>query len=299
MLHSLAISSLVALTTALAVDKPLDVCGTPPPSEGLVDAVKEFRLQEQELRTQGLVAQANVVVDTYIHIISSDGTPQGGNVSDDIVRRQIDVLNEGLSGTGFSVTLKGVDRTVNAAWANDRSEVAMKRELRKGSYKDLNLYYLNAPQGSASIGGYCYFPVQGARPGSDSFIRDGCVMQFGSMPGGSLGSNNLGKVTVHEVGHWFGLFHTFQGGCEASSGGDQVDDTPAHAAPRTASDYQCPADSNIDTCPSLPGSDPLHNYMSYRQDRCYTEFTPGQISRMVSLWRYRDSSAGWSTASIN
>ncbi|KID85650.1 metalloprotease MEP1 [Metarhizium guizhouense ARSEF 977] len=299
MLHSLAISSLVALTTALAVDKPLDVCGTPPPSEGLVDAVKEIRLQEQELSTQGLVAQANVVVDTYIHIISSDGTPQGGNVSDDIVRRQMDVLNQGLSGTGFSVTLRGVDRTVNAAWANDRNEVAMKRELRKGSYKDLNLYYLNAPQGSASIGGYCYFPVQGARPGSESFIRDGCVMQFGSMPGGSLGSNNLGKVTVHEVGHWFGLFHTFQGGCEASSGGDLVDDTPAHAAPRTASDYQCPAGSNIDTCPSLPGLDPLHNYMSYRQDRCYTEFTRGQISRMVSLWRYRDPSAGFSTASIN
>ncbi|KAG8414811.1 hypothetical protein J3459_009654 [Metarhizium acridum] len=115
MLHSLAISSLVALATALAVDKPLDVCGTPPPSEGFVDAVKEFRLQEQKLATQGLVAKAKVVVDTYVHIVSSDGTPQGGNVPDDTIRRQMDVLTQGLSGTGFSVTLKGVDRSVNAA----------------------------------------------------------------------------------------------------------------------------------------------------------------------------------------
>ncbi|KAG8425823.1 hypothetical protein J3459_009655 [Metarhizium acridum] len=170
--------------------------------------------------------------------------------------------------------------------------------MKKGSYKDLSLYHLKAPQGSANNGGYCCFPVQGATPGSDSFIRDGRVMQFGSMPGGSLGANNQGKLTVHEVGHWFGLFHTFQGECETYSGGDLVNDTPAHVAPRSQSDYQCPAGSDIDTCPSLPGLDPLHNFMSYRQGRCWTE-TLGQINRMVSLWRYRDPSARWSIASIH
>lgn len=107
MLHSLAISSLVALTTALAVDKPLDVCGTPPPSEGLVDAVKQFRLQEQELSTQGLVRQANVVVDTYIHIISSDGTPQGGNVS-------VSSTNDGLTNTKLTGRVLRTHRTTSS-----------------------------------------------------------------------------------------------------------------------------------------------------------------------------------------
>src|SRR4051794_10647282 len=57
------------------------------------------------------------------------------------------------------------------------------------------------------------------------------------------------------IGHWFGLRHPFEGGCEEVGGGDGVLDTPA----QSASSYGCQIGRN--RCPNRPGSDPIHNYM--------------------------------------
>jgi hypothetical protein len=128
----------------------------------------------------------------------------------------------------------------------------MKRALRKGTYKTLNIYVLKHM--TDEFIGYCYFPEK-TSAGSTVYIRDGCSVQYDTLPGGSMPNFNLGHIATHEVGHWFGVYHTFQGGCEGE--GDSVADTPAQASASEG----CP--EGRDSCPNQPGKDPIHNYMDY------------------------------------
>jgi hypothetical protein len=160
-------------------------------------------------------------------------------------------MNDNYAGTGFSFSLKNVTRTINSRWATDANELAMKKALRQGGYDALNVYFLTSASGYL---GYCYFPDTVA-PGSDDFYYDGCTILASSVPGGGETNYEEGKTVTHEVGHWFGLYHTFEGGCTGS--GDSVSDTPAQSSPTSG----CPA--TRDSCPNQAGADPIHNYMDY------------------------------------
>lgn len=194
-----------------------------------------------------------------------------------MIQDQMRVLNEDYAPSGFQFTLANATRTINPAWArlteNDPLEKDIKAALRQGSYSDLNLYFYDDLEG---VLGYCYFPV--ANPSPEELNTDGCSLVAASVPGGSAERYNLGKTATHEVGHWLGLFHTFQGGCRD---GDGVADTPAQESASSG----CPI--GRDSCPG-GGVDPIHNYMDYSDDPCLEEFTPGQWARMHSFWsRYR------------
>lgn len=174
-----------------------------------------------------------------------------------MLNAQLDVINSDFAPHGISFTLEEITRTVNPRWSRDQDEMQMKQELRRGDYKTLNVYFLGGMSGGAL--GYCYFPTR-ASPGSSAFIRDGCTVSSETVPSCGGGGNGFhrGKTTTHEIGHWFSLYHTFQGGC--SGEGDQIDDTPAQSSPSRG----CPR--GRDSCPGQPGLDPIHNYMDYSNE---------------------------------
>jgi hypothetical protein len=223
-------------------------------------------------------------VPVYVHVIT-DGAV--GNVTDAQIAAQIAVLNrtfaggEGGANTGFSFTLAGVTRTDNAEWFNAGSggkpEHAMKAALHQGGDDALNFYSTTA----GDFLGWAYLPDITTKPGQA--YLDGIVIDWESIPGTSAtyaGRYDQGETATHEAGHWLNLEHTFYGGCNAK--GDFVDDTPAERTPTSG----CPAGK--DTCPA-PGTDPIHNYMDYSYDSCYTQFTADQTQRMRDAWLlYRD-----------
>ncbi|PHH89552.1 hypothetical protein CDD83_5788 [Cordyceps sp. RAO-2017] len=170
----------------------------------------------------------------------------------------MDVLNRAYRPSNVHFTLRGIDRTINGDWARGRDGLGMKRRLRRGDYRTLNLYFIDRDEKTNALG-LCYYPTD-AEKGSKGFYLDGCVLAAQSTPGGSLPDNNLGQTATHEVGHWMGLMHTFAGGCAEEGGGDMVADTPAQANATVG----CPI--GRDSCPGKPGLDPIHNYMDYSRE---------------------------------
>jgi len=232
-----------------------------------IEAQFEVERARQEL-AGGVAAQA-VSIPVYFHVIrSSSGA---GGVTTTQINAQISELNKAFAGAGFSFTLAGVDYTNNDQWytcSTAGCESKMKAALRKGSADDLNFYTNNMGQG---LLGWATFPWSYA----SSPTMDGVVVLQSSLPGGTATNYNEGDTGTHEVGHWVGLYHTFQGGC--TSPGDSVSDTPFEASGASG----CPV--GRDTC-STAGVDPIENFMDYSYDSCMYKFSPGQDSRALSMW---------------
>ncbi len=245
------------------------ICGTPVPPLATRAAVAARIAPALAAERLEKPAEEPTVIKVRFHVLH-DGTQ--GNVDDAVLLQQIDVLNADFGSSGVTFQALETSRTNDARLFRmgygSPEEVRAKTTLGRDQQSSLNMYLCSPGQG---LLGWATFPWDlAANP-----TMDGIVVDFRTLPGGTAPFDG-GRTATHEVGHWLGLYHTFQGGCAPP--GDEVSDTPAQALPTSG----CPVGK--DTCVGS-GPDPIHNYMDYSHDACMNQFTREQDVRMRAMLR--------------
>lgn len=221
-----------------------------------------------------------------------------------ILRNQIAVTNEALAGSPFQLRFDedALSLTQNNNYMRYPIDFTteMSDTIGSGDLRILDVYlsYTVLRQSEAANPplrvGTTFLPSQ-------QLVRksDGMYLRYDTLTGGGLNGIDRGVTLTHELGHWLGLYHTFRTddgsefGCEDYPN-DFIDDTPAHLGDSLIFDCRDYLPSNFlaqplpDTCPTIPGSDPVFNYMNYVSlDDCHIEageFTCNQIERMYYQW---------------
>jgi len=253
-----------------------------------------------------------LIIPVVVHIIHNNG-PEF--ISSDQILAGVDHLNQAFSNSGAYEDLDGVDTQIQFCLAQqdpdgnytpgytytqstltnmnaESEDLELKNLIRWDPNRYLNIWLVNEittfSMGSG-VAGYAFFPS------SQGQLEDGIVNEaalFGS-------SVNNSKVHIHEAGHYLGLYHTFEGGCNNTNcqlNGDRVCDTPPDNSTAAVS-----CNTSINTCTSdtddtssnnpyraigLGGlgdqGDMFQNYMDYGFQACQSFFSAGQASRMYS-----------------
>lgn len=186
----------------------------------------------------------------------------------------------------------GINRIQSTLTDNARDNVKALSYWPSNRY--LNIWIVKTIQGSGAEGivlGFAQFPYSvGSSPKTD-----GVVMRAdytGTIITGN--TNNAGRTLTHEVGHWIGLYHTFQDGCvgtnanTCSSQGDRVCDTP----PVEDATFGC-----LTSRTTCNGEAMIENYMDYMDGKCTNTYTQGQKDRALAQMSIYRSNV-YSTANL-
>lgn len=240
-----------------------------------------------------------VTIPVVFHIIYNN---EEQNIDDSLIYSQMEVINEDFRKSNTDIInirevfkdlatdvkiefcLAGIDPDGNPTTGITRTSSSIEQHTVNGIKYDSSggediwprEKYLNIWTGvfKSNILGYSRFPWQGNPE------IDGIVLKYTEV---GRSSANRGRVLTHEIGHWFGLYHTFDGGCpfsaayDCETSGDWICDTP----PIVVATAGCNG-NNTNSCNEFSNDqiDMWENFMDYTDGQCRLLFTTQQVERI-------------------
>jgi len=238
------------------------------------------------------------VIPVVVHIIHDGGAE---NLSDAQAQQAITWLNQALANQGYFDRGSGADCGIQLCFAQrtpdgqptngitrDQSPLTvMQLETQDHLVKNLNRWkpkdYVNiwlvrsicSSSYGCNVYGYSTYPF------SHGFNSDGIMIEAGFL-------TDPEKVSglAHELGHYLGLYHTFEGGCTNNNcltQGDRICDTPPDQ-----STSSLPCGETLSSCSTDTQSGPFStdqpdmnwNFLDYGILACFHDYTPDQATRM-------------------
>lgn len=244
---------------------------------------------------------ATIKIPIVFHIIhNGDSLGENENLSDSLILEQLKRINLDLraknidtsiiplefkpflADTEIEFCLAKLDSNNNftngiihhnfnkTGWDEDSINSFIKPQTIWDRNKFLNVWTFNfaGSLASGNVNGYATPPYV-----STDSDKDGIVLNYTKV-GNDL-SNDIGRTLVHEIGHWFGLFHIWGDDNGACTGDDGIADTP-----NQGNSYQnCPS-----SIPNSCGSNDMYmNYMDYTDADCSLMFTQDQKTKMHAV----------------
>lgn len=278
-----------------------------------------------------------IYIPVVFHVIC-DNSQSSVNITDQQITSQLLALNASFS--NFNNHTNGVDTKIVFCFAKtdplgnatngitrntngqnkyyifhngaSTDEISLRNTDDWPSNHYLNIWVANlvdsTPNGEQDFIAKSHFPFV------FDFIKDGIIINS-KYCGNNIGTATLtnfnnGKILVHEVGHWFGLFHVFENSriqidcsvdnnanCDnctgTSANGDQIADTDPCSGPATCDSYWITNKNSRYSCNSSCQVQTTvisaENYMDYNFTQYMNFFSPDQKTRMrAMLNQYRN-----------